>query len=65
MACALLPAKTTSAHWLAHRAFTDAVERFLEREDAGVASYIFLSHSWGMALQIGQKLSSLGPIFAF
>jgi predicted N-acyltransferase len=29
---ALLPVRTTSAHWLAHPAFADAVERFLERE---------------------------------
>jgi predicted N-acyltransferase len=40
MARALLPVKTTSAHWLAHPAFADAVERFLEREGAGVASYL-------------------------
>lgn len=40
MARALLPIKTTSAHWLAHPAFADAVERFLEREGAGVASYM-------------------------
>jgi predicted N-acyltransferase len=40
MARALLPVKTTSAHWLAHPAFADAVERFLEREGAGVASYM-------------------------
>ncbi len=30
MARALMPVKTTSAHWLAHPAFADAVERFLE-----------------------------------
>ncbi|MEO7887112.1 MAG: GNAT family N-acetyltransferase, partial [Polaromonas sp.] len=35
MARALLPVKTTSAHWLAHPSFADAVERFLEREGAG------------------------------
>ncbi|MBC7683432.1 MAG: N-acetyltransferase [Ferruginibacter sp.] len=40
MARALLPVKTTSAHWLAHPAFADAVERFLEREGAGIAGYM-------------------------
>ena len=32
MARALMPVKTTSAHWLAHPAFADAVEQFLARE---------------------------------
>jgi len=40
MARALLPVKTTSAHWLAHPAFADAVARFLEREGEGVHSYL-------------------------
>jgi predicted N-acyltransferase len=40
MARALMPVKTTSAHWLAHPAFADAVERFLEREDAGIENYM-------------------------
>ncbi len=40
MARALLPMKTTSAHWLAHPAFADAVERFLEREGAGITNYM-------------------------
>ena len=40
MARALMPVKTTSAHWLAHPAFADAVERFLEREGAGIAGYL-------------------------
>ena len=40
MARALLPVKTTSAHWLAHPSFADAVERFLEREGAGIDSYL-------------------------
>lgn len=40
MARALLPVKTHSAHWLAHPAFADAVERFLEREAHGVDSYL-------------------------
>jgi uncharacterized protein len=40
MARALLPVKTTSAHWLAHPSFADAVERFLEREGAGIDGYL-------------------------
>ena len=40
MARALMPVKTTSAHWLAHPSFADAVERFLEREGEGIASYM-------------------------
>jgi hypothetical protein len=40
MARALLPVATSSAHWLAHPAFADAIERFLEREGAGVADYM-------------------------
>ena len=40
MARALMPVKTTSAHWLAHPAFADAVERYLEREGEGIASYM-------------------------
>ena len=40
MARALLPVKTTSAHWLAHPSFADAVERFLAREAAGIANYM-------------------------
>ena len=40
MARALLPVKTTSAHWLAHPAFADAVERFLEREGQGIENYL-------------------------
>ena len=40
MARALLPAKTTSAHWLAHPKFADAVERFLAREGQGIAHYL-------------------------
>ncbi len=40
MARALLPAKTTSAHWLAHPSFADAVERFLAREGAGIHNYM-------------------------
>jgi uncharacterized protein len=40
MARALLPVKTTSAHWLAQPAFAYAVERFLEREGQGIANYL-------------------------
>jgi predicted N-acyltransferase len=40
MARALLPVKASSAHWLAHPAFADAVQRFLAREDEGVAQYL-------------------------
>lgn len=40
MARALMPVKTTSAHWLAHPAFADAVEKFLEREGRGVENYL-------------------------
>ena len=40
MARALLPVKTHSAHWLAHPAFADAVERFLAREGEGVENYM-------------------------
>ncbi|MGZ3181376.1 MAG: GNAT family N-acetyltransferase [Telluria sp.] len=39
MARGFLPTRTWSAHWLAHPAFADAVERFLEREQGGVADY--------------------------
>jgi predicted N-acyltransferase len=35
-----MPVKTTSAHWLAHPSFADAVERFLEREGAGIGNYM-------------------------
>ncbi|MGE0496380.1 MAG: GNAT family N-acetyltransferase [Ramlibacter sp.] len=40
MARALMPVRTTSAHWLAHPAFADAVQRFLEREGDGISNYI-------------------------
>jgi uncharacterized protein len=42
MARALMPTATRSAHWLAHPAFAQAVDRFLQREDRGIAQY--LSH---------------------
>ena len=40
MARALLPVKTSSAHWLAHPAFSDAVARFLEQEGRGIGNYL-------------------------
>ena len=40
MARALLPVQATSAHWLAHPAFAEAVERFLEREGTGIRDYL-------------------------
>ncbi len=40
MARALMPVRTSSAHWLAHPAFAEAVERFLEREGQGVEHYM-------------------------
>ena len=40
LARALLPVKSTSAHWLAHPSFADAVERFLEREGQGIGQYL-------------------------
>jgi uncharacterized protein len=40
MARALMPVKTTSAHWLAQPAFADAVEQFLRREGRGIENYL-------------------------
>jgi len=40
MARALMPVVTHSAHWLAHPDFSDAVERFLEREVQGMGDYV-------------------------
>lgn len=40
MARALMPVRTSSAHWLAHPVFADAVERFLVREGQGVDAYL-------------------------
>jgi uncharacterized protein len=39
MARALLPVKASSMHHIAHPQFAKAIERFLERERAGVANY--------------------------
>lgn len=40
LARALLPVRTSSAHWLSHPEFADAIERYLEREALGVADYV-------------------------
>ena len=40
MARALLPVRTSSAHWLAHPAFADAVQNFLDREGRGIDNYL-------------------------
>lgn len=40
MARGFLPQKTWSAHWLAHPAFADAVERFLQQEGGGINDYL-------------------------
>ena len=40
MARALMPTPTHSAHWLAHPAFAEAVDRFLERESHGMEQYL-------------------------
>lgn len=40
MSRGFLPQKTWSAHWLAHAAFSDAIEEFLKRESGGIESYI-------------------------
>lgn len=40
MARGFLPQKTWSAHWLAHVAFSDAIENFLQRESGGIDLYI-------------------------
>jgi predicted N-acyltransferase len=40
MARGFLPQKTWSAHWLAHPAFADAIDRFLQRENGGIDAYI-------------------------
>ncbi|HJV50071.1 MAG TPA: GNAT family N-acetyltransferase [Noviherbaspirillum sp.] len=40
MARGFLPEKTWSAHWLAHPAFADAIERYLQQEAGGIDAYI-------------------------
>lgn len=45
MARALMPVTTFSAHWLAHPAFADAIDRYLQRETEGVATYLDELHA--------------------
>lgn len=40
MARGFLPTKTWSAHWLAHPAFADAIDRYLQQETGDVEAYI-------------------------
>ena len=40
MARALMPVRTTSAHWIAEPAFEAAIENFLQREGTGIAHYL-------------------------
>ena len=40
MARGLMPTQTWSAHWLAHPQFARAIDDFLEREGAGVGTYL-------------------------
>lgn len=40
MARGFLPHATWSAHWLAHPAFANAVDQFLQREKHGISAYI-------------------------
>ena len=40
MARAMLPVKTSSAHWIAHPQFSSAIAKFLQREDSGIANYM-------------------------
>jgi len=40
MARGFLPTRTFSAHWLAHPAFADAIQNFLEREAGGIDEYM-------------------------
>lgn len=40
MARALLPVKTSSAHWIAHPQFSDAIANFLQRESNGIGNYM-------------------------
>ncbi len=54
MARALLPTPTSSAHWIAHPGFADAVDRFLAREGSGVQSYL-------QDLQAHSPLRQAGP----
>ena len=61
MARALLPVKTTSAHWLDHPSFADAVERFLEREDQGIQQYLDHLAQRNPMKSIAAVQQALGP----
>ena len=54
MARALMPVQAGSAHWLAHPAFADAVDRFLAREGEGVARYLDDLHARSPFRQAGR-----------
>ncbi len=53
MARALLPVRAQSAHWLAHPAFAEAVDRFLAREGEGVEQYLEDLHARNPFRQAG------------
>jgi len=59
MARALLPVPTRSGHWLAHPAFADAVERFLERETDGMAQYLQALQAHSPLRQAGVRADDL------
>jgi predicted N-acyltransferase len=40
MARALLPVRTSSAHWIAHPEFSSAIANFLQREGHGISNYM-------------------------
>jgi predicted N-acyltransferase len=40
LARALLPVRTSSAHWLSQADFAQAIQHFLEREGAGISDYV-------------------------
>lgn len=40
LARGFVPVETHSAHWIRHKGFADAVERFLERESEGIDRYV-------------------------
>jgi len=53
------PTRTTSAHWLEHAGFRDAVARYLERERAAVDDYIETAREH-LPFQRGPEASSAG-----
>ena len=40
LARGLMPTEATSAHWLAHPEFAQAIEDYLRRETSGIAHYV-------------------------